>query len=122
MKTKIILIILSFIFLSNIISFSQDQRPSQRGDRFTELKTRLNLNDEQSEKVKEIFGKFQDEMQEVRNNSDLSREERMAKIREINDKMDIEIEKILTDEQKTEYAKFKEERLNRIKNRNQNQN
>lgn len=120
MKIKIILIILSFIFLSNIISFSQDQRPFQRGDRLTELKTRLNLTDEQSEKVKEIFGKFQDEMQEVRNNSDLSREERMAKIREITDKMDIEIEKVLTDEQKTEYAKFKEERLNRIKNRNQN--
>jgi hypothetical protein len=70
------------------------------------LKESLKLSDEQVGKLKPIIEKNQEKMRALRDDQSLSREDRRAKIQELNKALDEEVKPILTTEQQ---AKYKEE-------------
>lgn len=111
MKTKIALIITIVLFLvTNIFP----QQSSRADARLNELKERLKLTDEQTQQVKIILDTNIVEMQNFMQENH-SREERREKIVEHTKKVDSQIEQILTEDQKKEYAKMKEERREKMR-------
>ncbi len=82
--------------------------------RLDELKTELNLSEEQSTQLEKIFEDQKGKMQELRDQEYDSREDRMNAMKAHRELMHEEIEAILNDEQK---AKFKEIQAERRKER-----
>ncbi len=112
MKAKIALIIPIFLFLvTNIFP----QQSSRAEERLKELQERLNLTAEQSNQIKTILDTNIVDMQKFMQENH-SREERMQKIREHKQKVDSQIEQILTEEQKKEYNIMKDERREKMRN------
>jgi len=72
---------------------------------------RLDLTEEQKEQVKAILKQRQEDIQGVRKDSELSKEDKMAKAKEIVQSSQQKIEEILTAEQKEKYAAMKEKML-----------
>lgn len=102
-----IMIIAAFAVLLLSLTVAAQPRQSVQ-DRVKALKERLSLTDDQSAKVEKIFTEAQDKM---KNASDRS------EYRKIMTDSNEQIEKILTDTQKTEFKKMQEERMNRMRNR-----
>jgi Spy/CpxP family protein refolding chaperone len=82
-------------------------------ERLKKLSENLNLTDEQKEKLKPIIREQAGKMRELRQNSDLSREDKLAKLKELREDMDKKIEPILTPEQKEKWKKFELRRAKR---------
>lgn len=108
-KVALIVSIL-FFFVCNIFP-QQSQKAEARLD---ELKVRLKLTDEQTQQVKTILDTNIVDMQKFMQENH-SREEKREKIVEHTKKVDSQIEQILTEEQKKEYAKMKEERREKMR-------
>lgn len=70
-----------------------------------QLKDSLNLSEVQVDSVKAIFKEFLSKQMELRQNEDQSREDRFAKMKELNDARNARLKAVFTDEQ---YRKFKE--------------
>ena len=93
---------------------ASEERAAQVRERFEQLQARLKLTPEQAEKLKPVLQKQFEEMRQVRDNnaSDTSRRGKAKMMREMKDVQDKhagEIAAILTPEQKTEWAKIKDE-------------
>lgn len=108
-KSALFLSILFFL-VTNIFP-QQSQKAEARLD---ELKVRLKLTDEQTQQVKTILDTNIVDMQKFMQENH-SREEKREKIVEHTKKVDSQIEQILTEEQKKEYAKMKEERREKMR-------
>jgi len=106
---KIIIIAAFAVLLLSITVAAQPRQSPQ--DRVKALKERLKLTDDQSAQVEKIFTEAQDKM---KNSSDRS------EYRKIMTDSNDQIEKILTDTQKTEFKKMQEERMSRMRNRQDN--
>jgi periplasmic protein CpxP/Spy len=78
------------------------------------LAKRLNLNDDQKQKLQGIFTDMQQQMQSLRQDSSTSREDKMAKMKSLRSQTDDKINGILNDQQKQEYAKMKEQARERM--------
>jgi Spy/CpxP family protein refolding chaperone len=91
--------------------------PEERAEFQTNrMKALLNLSDEQTEKVREIYLKYAKENQEVFNLK-IPREEKKNKLRAIYDQKQNELKKILSEEQYEKYRSKKEEMKEQIKER-----
>lgn len=106
MKNLIVLLSLSF-FLLSLVAVAQPRVTPQ--ERLKMLKERLNLTQEQSKKVEDILINSDKEMQKLRSSNNRDR----SQFRDLMDKTNQEIEKVLDEKQKTEYKKMMEERRRR---------
>ena len=107
MKTKIILSAFCFILLSSLIINAQPRMDMTK--RVNHLKERLNLNEEQTVKVKGILAETQKEIEKEREKNQGDRFAMMTKMREITEKSNKKIEELLNEKQKKEFAKLLEE-------------
>ena len=106
MRNMFFLTVLAGLILAGSITAQSRLTPQER---LKNLKDKLNLTEEQSVKVEKILTSSDKEMQELRKSNNMDR----AKFREIMEKSDNEILKVLNDKQKTEYNKILEERRSR---------
>jgi periplasmic protein CpxP/Spy len=70
----------------------------------------LNLTDDQKAKIQPILEDTQKQMEGVRNDSSLSQQDRMTKVREIHQNAMSQVEPILTAEQRTKLEKMQQNR------------
>lgn len=120
MKNKILIIVsLTGILMTADLTAQQDNKPATpqqsqpaqsapaaptiQRDRTEILARYLNLSDEQKEKVKPIIDEETKKIQELRQQKDLSQQERTAKIREIREQTYQKMKPILTEEQWKKY-------------------
>lgn len=115
MRTKIIAAAMFFLIVG--ITSVNAQRGFDIKERVNALKERLKLNDDQTKKVEAIYEEMRAEMEKARNNSSGDRETMMSEMMKLREKTNTKIEEILTDEQKTEYKKYLEERRKEMQNR-----
>lgn len=92
-------------------------RRQQGQNRLEQLAKTLKLNDDQKAKMESILKKEGEKMQELRKDTSLSREDRMAKMLKIREESEPEIKKVLTTEQFDQYKKMIERRRQGGRNR-----
>jgi Spy/CpxP family protein refolding chaperone len=90
-----------------------ENRRAALQERLKKLSENLNLTDEQKEKLKPIIREQAVKMRELRQNTELSRQDKLAKFKELREDMDKKIEPILTPEQKEKWKKFELRRAKR---------
>ncbi len=113
MKRVIVVLFFCFAFVAGLSA--QGRFTVQ--DRVKMLKERLSLTDAQSAKVDSILTAATDKMKDI----DATGPDRRSAMREIMGNANREIEKILTDDQLTEFKKMQSERKGGMRNRpNQN--
>ena len=78
-----------------------------RGPDFNMIAERLKLTDDQKPKVKAILDDQMQQMRDLWQNQDLSREDRMAKMRAIREAADTKLKAVLTDEQFKQYQEMR---------------
>jgi len=78
-------------------------------DRLQQISEELKLTDDQKEKLKPIFREEAGKLRELRNDKDLSREDRAAKIKTIRDDAAAKVKPILTPEQLEKWNKLHSE-------------
>jgi Spy/CpxP family protein refolding chaperone len=114
-----------------VVARAQDQQAapqqqSERGhghrqfdsqQRVNILAKRLNLSDDQKQKLTTIFSDSQQQMQSIRQDSSLSREDKMAKMKSLREQTDNKINGILNDDQKQKYAQMREQARERMQDR-----
>jgi Spy/CpxP family protein refolding chaperone len=106
---------------------TQDQKPYGRkwhrrggGDvqqRLNHMSQELNLTDDQKEKLKPVLEDEMKQIQAVRQDNSLSRDQRREKVMQIHQSTKPQIEAVLTPEQKEKLNKMHEERQQRWKER-----
>jgi Spy/CpxP family protein refolding chaperone len=120
---KNLFLALLFILIQAAVLNAQDQPPGpppggeggpgqmSPKERVKDLKTKLNLTDDQAKKIEQIFTEDQKKMQAMFEKREEGGFEQMKKAMDaINEKSDAAINKILTAEQKTKYKKIVDER------------
>ena len=80
-----------------------------RIDRLKQVSEELKLTDEQKEKVKPVLQEQAKKVRELRDNKDLSRQDRVAKLKEIREGVDTKVKAILTPEQLEKWNKLRSE-------------
>lgn len=112
-------IFLSFVlFLTFSFNFCNAQYRRTPQERAQNLQTRLKLTDQQTQKVTDIFQWADSTISTKMNDSSMSRMDRRELFRSTMDSANVQIEKILTDDQKAEYQKLLQQRMNRFHMRN----
>src|SRR5256885_7611509 len=81
-----------------------------RGERLKSLAEQLKLSDEQKEKLKPILQDERKKVRELRENKDLSRQNRVARLKEIRDDLGTKLKPILTPEPLEKWNKLRSER------------
>ena len=84
-------------------------------DQLKHMTKKLNLSDDQQAKLKPILEDQRKQMEGIRNDSSLSREDRFGKMREIRQSSDTQIKSVLNDDQQKNFDKMREEQANRMK-------
>ncbi len=94
----------------------QGARPAQRAqDRLKALTEELKLTEDQQTKMKAVFKEQAEKAQALRKDTALSQEDRRAKGKEIREKFNAEVKKILTDEQFQKWEKSRADRQKRAR-------
>jgi Spy/CpxP family protein refolding chaperone len=83
-------------------------------DQLKRMTKKLNLNDEQQSKVKAVLESQQSQMQQLRNDSSVSREDRFAKMRELHENSNSQIRAALNDEQQKKFDEMQAKRRERM--------
>lgn len=112
MYRKLSMLALVFIFVSGF-SLAQPRMMSPQ-DRAKNLQERLKLNDDQTQKIIQIYTESDSVMSEKFNDSSISRDDRRAFMRSMRDSTNAKIEALLTNDQKTEFQKYLQERRSRF--------
>ena len=84
-------------------------------DQLKHLTKKLNLSDDQQAKLKPILEDQRKQMDGIRNDSSLSREDRFSKMQEIRQSSDTQIKSVLNDDQQKNFDEMREEQANRMK-------
>ncbi|MGH9503688.1 MAG: Spy/CpxP family protein refolding chaperone [Terriglobales bacterium] len=84
-------------------------------DQVKHLTKKLNLSDDQQAKLKPILEDQRKQMDDLRNDSSLSREDRFSKMREIRQNSDTQIKSVLNDDQQKNFDKMRDEQHDRMK-------
>jgi Spy/CpxP family protein refolding chaperone len=85
--------------------------PERHGDRGPDLNDpKLNLSDDQKTQITKILDTTRSQMQDLRNNSSLSREDKMEKMRQIRQDSNKQIEALLTPDQRKAWKEQQKER------------
>jgi ribosome recycling factor len=106
MKNMIILFSLS-LFVFSLVAIAQPRVTPQ--ERLKALKEKLNLTEDQSVKVEKILVNADEQMKKLRANGNTDRTD----FRNLMDKTNQEIDKVLDEKQKIEHKKMMDERRNR---------
>jgi len=115
MNKKIFALIALVLSLSVMINFAISQERGRGFAGFLErLKTELKLTPEQTAKIQKILDSAQKQAEIDRQKYQGDREAMFKAMRERWDKIDKEIESVLTKEQKQKYEKIKKERQERM--------
>lgn len=91
------------------------QKQGNEGQKFEQLKTELNLSDEQSLELKTILKESKKDIKGVKQNTALSKEQKKAEVKLIKDKTDAKIQTVLSTEQYTKFLELKEKRRTEAK-------
>ena len=83
-------------------------RPA-RGERLQQISEELKLTDEQKEKLKPVLQEQAKKARELRADKDLSKEDRLAKVKELREGMNTKLKAILTPEQLEKWNKLRSE-------------
>ena len=78
-------------------------------ERIRQLAKELDLTDEQKEKLRPIFREQAQKLRELRQNTDLARQERVAKLREYREELIGKLKSILTPEQLEKFKQLRSE-------------
>jgi periplasmic protein CpxP/Spy len=89
-------------------------------ERMENLSKELNLTKEQQEKIRPIIENEMKEMQAVRSNDSLTKEQKREKVKAIRQTTQAELNKILTPEQQKKYAEMQENARQKMAERNKN--
>ena len=81
----------------------------QPGERIQQLAKELDLTDEQKEKLRPIFREQAQKLRELRQNTDLARQERLAKLKEYREELIGKLKSILTPEQLEKFKQLRSE-------------
>ena len=84
-------------------------------DQLEHLTKKLKLSDDQQAKLKPILEDQRKQMEGIRDDSSLSREDRFSKMREVRQSSDTQIKSVLNDDQQKNFDKMREEQGNRMK-------
>ncbi len=114
MKGKILVLSFLILFAVTIPTASQERRRGFEGY-LERLKTELNLTPEQTAKIQKILESAQKQAEIDRQKYQGDREAMFKAMRERWEKIDKEIETVLTKEQKVKYEKIKKERRERMR-------
>ena len=120
MKRLIAYSIFVCLIIVNIFSCSNDNPPRQRltpKQRAMELKTALDLTDEQSQQIEQILIESRHRMAEDRGQFQGDREAIREVMREHWEETERQIEEILNDEQKEKYQELRQQREERRRSR-----
>ena len=82
-------------------------------DQLKQLSKKLNLSDDQQAKLKPILEDQRKQMDGIRNDSSLSREDRFSKMQEVRQSSDTQIKSVLNDDQQKNFDKMREEQASR---------
>ena len=104
------LAIIASISLTASVSAQGGKRDGKRG---TDFQKELNLTAEQKEKVESTNKDFKSKMAELRAKSDLSKEDRQAKVKELRTQHQTAVNNILTPDQQTKMKELMAQRGNR---------
>jgi hypothetical protein len=81
------------------------------------LAKRLKLSDDQKQKLLPIFTDEQTQMKSLRDDSSLSREDKMTKMKSIHEDTETKVNGLLNDDQKQQYTKMQEQMRQRMHDR-----
>ena len=84
-------------------------------DQLKHLNKELKLSDDQQAKLKPILEDQRQQMDQVRNDSSLSRQDRFSKMQELRQSSDTQIKAVLNEDQQKSFDKMREEQANRMK-------
>lgn len=117
MKLTIVLVLLGFLSATDL----QGQKktpptPEERASKLTEwMKTNLQLNDSQVAQVKDINLKYANKMQELYDNTTLTRRQKLQVLTDNDQAKDKELKNVLTEEQFKTYQAKKDEVKKQLK-------
>ena len=84
-------------------------------DQLKHLTKKLNLSDDQQVKLKPILEDQRKQMEAIRDDSSLSRQDRFSKMQDLRQSSDTQIKSVLNDDQQKTFEKMREEQANRMK-------
>ncbi len=115
-------VVFGFVLTGGVMLAQRGNRqPPSVDQQVKRLTDRLNLSSDQQSKIKPILEDQRQQMESVRNDSSLSREEHMAKMRSIRESTTSKIKDNLNDDQKKQYEAMRQEMRGRQgQNRDQN--
>ena len=104
-----------FFLLSLSAVAAQDSEPSNANAKADQmismLKERLHLTEDQAAKAKPIFEEFMDKGREIAENNMLDARAKRDSLLQLRWSVDMRLAQIFTDEQMSEYRRFREERM-----------
>jgi hypothetical protein len=114
MKNLKSLAIVALFAGSSLISFGQEKEvktPEQRAEKKTEILTKkLDLNADQQTKVAEMNLKTAKEVDAIKNNQNLSKEEKKSAVKQLRETKQTELRGVLSSDQQQKFDKMKEKR------------
>ena len=114
----ILLLVLSVYGVAN----AQDRQGGQRGERFKEmmkqrLKDSLQLSDTQSDSTIAILQEFQPKQRDIFRDQSLSREDKMAKLKDLRAQRAERLKTVLSDDQIKKYEEMEEHMMEQMRQR-----
>jgi len=100
---------------NSTVSQDNSAQPRQATDRMEHISNQLNLTSDQKDKLRPMLNQEQKEMMDLRQDPNLTEDQKRAKEREIHQKYKSQVEGVLTPEQRT---KFREQRQEAVNKRN----
>jgi periplasmic protein CpxP/Spy len=90
-----------------ILTPEQQKTLEEKKSKMGEMRKKVGLTDEQKQKMKALRDKFKPEIQAIKNDSTLSKEQKMAKMKDVLAKMETELKTFLTPEQQKKFEEKK---------------
>lgn len=106
---KRLVIVLGILVAVNVLVAQEAETSEKFKDKREEIKTRLNLSDEQAKQLKELREKYKPELKSIREDESKSRSEKMRIAADLMDQKDIDLQKILTQKQIAELSVIRNE-------------
>jgi periplasmic protein CpxP/Spy len=95
---------------------ARGQMPSV-DDQVKRMTKQLSLNDDQQQKIKPILEDQRQQMQQLRNDSSLSQDEKFSKMRDVHEKASSEIKALLNQDQQKKFDEIQQKRRERWESR-----
>ena len=83
-------------------------------DQLKHLTKKLNLSDDQQAKLKPILEDQRKQMEQIHNDSSLSREDRFSKMQELRQSSDTQVKSVLNEDQQKSFDKMRQEQQDRM--------